>query len=186
MKKLLLAIAAIAMLLSPAVATAQQSTGTIAGLVTDATGGALPGVTVDARQIESGFTRSDVTNERGAYRLTALPVGNYVLTVDLAGFKRVERPGIIVNVAQQVDLNFTLEVGSIEETIQVTGETPAGPDHQLLGRRRRGREPHREPAAQRAPVRQPGDDDSGCRPRVPLRPDQEHAVLAADRRRQWP
>ena len=81
---------------------------------------------------------------------------------------------------------MTLKVAGVAETVTVTGETPLIETTLVVGRRRRRHRAHREPAAQRPAVRQPGGDGSRRRPRLPLRPDQEHAVLAADQRRQRP
>jgi hypothetical protein len=103
---------------------AQQTTGSLQGLVEDSTGGALPGVNVQARQLETGYSRLAVTDAQGVYRLTALPVGRYDVTVELSGFRTIERQGIVINVGQVVDLNFSLEVAAVAETIQVTGATP--------------------------------------------------------------
>ena len=79
-----------------------------------------------------------------------------------------------------------MRIAQVSENVTVTAEIAAG-RHHLVGRRRRRRHaPRREPAAERPAVRQPRGHDSGRRPRLPRRPDQEHAVLAADQRRQRP
>jgi len=69
------AIALVVACLLAGSASAQQTTGNITGRVTDAQGGALPGVTVAARQVETGFSRTSVTDGEGVYTLTGLPVG---------------------------------------------------------------------------------------------------------------
>ena len=68
-------------------ALAQSTTGSIIGTVRDSTGGALPGVTVTAVNQSNGATRETVTDELGAYRVTALNPGLYTLTVSLTGFR---------------------------------------------------------------------------------------------------
>jgi len=105
-------------------ALAQQTAGTVRGLVLDTSSGAMPGVTVEARQAGTGFTRTVVSDAQGAYSLTSLPVGNYTVVLDLSGFKRIEKKDIVVNVGQILNLNFTMEVASVAETVTVTGETP--------------------------------------------------------------
>jgi hypothetical protein len=105
-------------------ALAQQTMGTVRGLVQDATNAAMPGVTVEARQVGTGYLRTVVSDAEGAYSLTALPVGTYDLSVDLSGFKRIEKKGVIVNVGQILNLNFAMEVASLAETVNVSGETP--------------------------------------------------------------
>src|SRR4030095_11788212 len=78
-------------------AFAQQTTGNISGRALDPQGGAMPGVSVPARSPQPGFTRAAATDAEGVYRLSALPVGNYDLTVELQGFSTMERKGIVVN-----------------------------------------------------------------------------------------
>ena len=68
----------------------------IVGTVKDSTGGVVPGVTMTARNIETGLARTDVTNQVGDYRLPALPPGTYKLTAELQGFKTETRPDILL------------------------------------------------------------------------------------------
>ena len=72
----------------------------------------------------TGFVRTDVTDGEGIFRLTALPVGNYDLTAELSGFSKIENKGIVVNVGQTLDLNLTLKLAAVSETISVRAETP--------------------------------------------------------------
>jgi len=119
--------AALALLLCALVvapAFAQQTSGNISGLVRDEQGAGMPGVSVTATNASTGFSRTVTTEAAGSYRLTALPVGVYVVAVEITGFQKIDRQGIIVNVGQEVDLDFTLKVASVEETITVTGESP--------------------------------------------------------------
>ena len=105
-------------------AAAQQTTGNITGRVLDDQGAAVPGATVTATSTETGFVRTDVSDAEGIYRLNALPVGAYDVVTDLQGFTRVEQKGLVVNVGQNIELNVTLKVAQIAETITVTGESP--------------------------------------------------------------
>ena len=165
---------------------AQQTTGNITGRIVDDQGAAVPGVTVTARNAQTGFTRTDTSDAEGIYRLNAMPVGTYDITAELQGFSRIESKGIVLNVGQTHDINLTLKVASLQETVTVSGETPIIEIDLILGWRRRGHRADREPAAQRPAVREPRRDDSRRRPRIPLRSDEELAVLAADQRRQRP
>jgi hypothetical protein len=120
-------IVAMIALCSTALATpamAQQTTGSITGRIVDAQGAAVPGVTVTTTQTQTAFTRTDVTDAEGIYRLPALPVGTYDITAELQGFSKVENKGVIVNVGQTLDIAMTLKVASLAESITVTGETP--------------------------------------------------------------
>jgi hypothetical protein len=111
-------------LLGCASAFAQQTTGNIAGRVVDQQGAAIPGATVTAKSATTGFTRTEITDAEGIYRLSALPVGIYDVTADLTGFTTVSKKDIEVNVAQTQNVDFPLKVAAVAETVNVTGASP--------------------------------------------------------------
>jgi hypothetical protein len=109
-------------LLSPAVSYAQSN---IAGLVTDATGAILPGVTVEAKSpalIEQ--SRSVVSDGNGRYRIEDLRPGTYTVTFSLPGFSQYVRDGIVLESNFTASINAQLKVGSLEETVTVSGASP--------------------------------------------------------------
>ena len=110
------------MLLLPATAWAQSG---ITGVVRDTSGGILPGVTVEAASpaLIAG-TSVTVTNEEGRYRFVDLRPGSYSLTFCLTGFQSLRRDGIELQAEFTATVNAELAVGSVEETITVTGEPP--------------------------------------------------------------
>ena len=115
---------AVLILLSAAVSRA-QTLGTIAGVVKDASGAVLPGVTVEVASpalIEK--TRSAVTDGAGQYAIISLPVGTYSVTFALEGFSTVKRAGIDVLANFTAPINAEMKLGQIAETITVTGESP--------------------------------------------------------------
>lgn len=115
-------LALTALVLVPASAFGQAS---IAGLVKDTSGAVLPGVTVEASSpalIEK--VRSVVTGGTGQYRIEILPPGTYSLTFRLSGFSTVKRDGIQLTGTFTATIDADLRVGTVEETITVTGETP--------------------------------------------------------------
>src|SRR5207302_10020367 len=116
--------AACLLLLASATAFAQQTTGNIAGRVLDQQGAAVPGVTVTAKSPSAGFTRSDVSDAEGLYRLTGLPVGAYDLTAELQGFTTVQKKAVDVSVSQTLSLDFGLRLASLAETVNVSGTVP--------------------------------------------------------------
>ena len=125
MRRILITAWALAVLaFVPAVASAQQTTGNITGRITDDQGAAVPGVTVTGKNTETGFTRSDVSDGEGIYRLTALPVGTYDITAELQGFSKFESKAIVLNVGQTLDVNVALKVATLQEAITVSGATP--------------------------------------------------------------
>lgn len=113
----------------PAVADAQTSEATISGVVTDATQGALPGVTVTAIHGQTGQRHSATTNAEGFYVLRPLPIGPYVIEAELSGFQRYRREGLSMTTGGTVPLDIKLSLGELTDTITVRGEAP------LLGAR---------------------------------------------------
>src|SRR5262245_11545977 len=93
------------------VAAAQTNTGQISGIVRDAQGGVLPGARVVAEHVDSGARVEFPTDEDGRYLLASLRVGMYVISVELPGFRRVIRSGVVVGLGQTLSLDFTLDVG---------------------------------------------------------------------------
>jgi hypothetical protein len=99
--------------------------GTLTGTVRDASGGVLPGVTVEASSASlTERVRTVVTDGQGQYRIIELNPGVYSLTVSLAGFGTVKRDGIQLGGTQVLTIPIELKVGDLQETITVTGETP--------------------------------------------------------------
>jgi len=123
LNKWVLAVAAVAIaLLIPTAASAQAA---IAGVVRDASGAVLPGVTVEAASpvlIEK--VRSATTDGTGQYRITSLPPGTYSVTMTLPGFSTVKREMLDVAGEGIITLNGEMRVGGVQETITVTGESP--------------------------------------------------------------
>jgi hypothetical protein len=103
---------------------AQGDRGTIAGLVTDPSGAAAPGVVIEAVQEATNFKATTVTTNTGAYRLVNLPVGVYNLTAKAAGFQSYARTGIQIQVNQTATVDIGLRVGEVTETITVEGGAP--------------------------------------------------------------
>src|SRR6187397_319858 len=116
--------AAMMVLLTCASVFAQGVSGTITGRVVDQQGAAIPGVTVTAKSTTTGFTRSEVSDAEGVYRLSAMPVGIYEVTAELQGFATVSKKDVEVNVAQTQAVDFPLKVAQLAETVNVTGATP--------------------------------------------------------------
>jgi hypothetical protein len=109
-------------LLLPSIAFAQAS---ITGVVKDASGAVLPGVTVEAASpvlIEK--VRSTTTDGSGRFQMVDLRPGTYTVTFTLAGFNAVKREGVTLSGSAATVVDADLRVGALEETITVTGETP--------------------------------------------------------------
>ena len=112
-----------AIFLLPGTSRAQVA---IAGVVKDTTGAVLPGVTVEASSpalIEKA--RSVVTDTAGQYKIVDLSPGAYEVTFTLPGFKTVHRTGIVLEGTFTAQVNPDMQVGAVEESVTVTGQTPA-------------------------------------------------------------
>lgn len=124
LRRLLCVAATFVLSTQPAVGQTVIS-GAIAGVVTDATGAVLPGVTVEAASpalIEK--VRTAVTDDRGLYRVVDLRPGTYTVTFTLPGFSTFRRDGLELTTAFTATVHAELRVGSVEETVTVTGESP--------------------------------------------------------------
>src|SRR5512135_1102103 len=125
MNRVIRTICVVGALLALAVTASAQELGTIAGVVKDASGAVLPGVTVEAASpalIEK--VRAVVTDGSGQYRIINLPPGTYSVTFSLTGFSNVRREGLEVSVGVTSQVNADMKVGAVAETITVTGEAP--------------------------------------------------------------
>jgi hypothetical protein len=103
---------------------AQVATGTILGNVTDSSGGAVPGATVTATNVDTQASRDTVTDESGQYALRLLPLGNYKVDVTLTGFKTFSQTGIVLEVGRNARIDATIEPGNVAESVSVVGDAP--------------------------------------------------------------
>jgi hypothetical protein len=117
-------LASLALLLGAPIAQAQQTTGAITGLVTDASGAVLPGVTITLTGERLAAPQTQVSDATGAYRFDRLSPGTYGVKFELQGFRTVDRPDVRISAAFVATINGKMEVGSVSETITVTGESP--------------------------------------------------------------
>jgi hypothetical protein len=104
-------------------ASGQTFTGGVRGVVSDANG-VIPGVTVTLTNEATNVARDTVTNDVGQYNFPAVPPGTYAIRTSLTGYKSSERTGLRVGTQQFVTIDLMLEVGTLQETITVTGEAP--------------------------------------------------------------
>jgi hypothetical protein len=105
-------------------ATRAQVSASIKGMVMDASGAAVPGVTVTAKNVETGAVRSSVTDDSGRYLLLALPVGEYEVRVTKAGFRDAVRSGIHLVVGQEASIDLQLQIGTVTSELTVKSDAP--------------------------------------------------------------
>ena len=103
------------------VAVAQVSAN-LSGVVTDPSGAVLAEANVTARNVDTGFSRSTVTDSAGRYQLVALPVGRYEVRARKDGFAEGIRSGIVLAVGQDARADLSLRVGQVSEELKVTGD----------------------------------------------------------------
>ena len=110
--------------LSLGVAAAQVATGTIVGIVQDGTGGVIASATVTITHLATGQTRTTQTNDQGEFNAQFMPLGTYSVKVVAAGFESKQITGITLQLDQTANLTFKLQVGSVSQSVEVTGDAP--------------------------------------------------------------
>ncbi|MGH9309887.1 MAG: carboxypeptidase regulatory-like domain-containing protein, partial [Vicinamibacterales bacterium] len=123
MRTFVVILTALIVLAGTGPASAQVTTGTLVGTVRDPSG-IVPGATVTVREVNRGTSSTYVTDETGSYTAPFLTPGTYAVEVNVQGFKKWVREGVILQVNQRARVDVTLEVGGIEETTNVIAEAP--------------------------------------------------------------
>jgi hypothetical protein len=100
-------------------------TGTITGTVKDASGGVIPSTKITATHLQTGRTRTVMTNASGNYTLPQLAIGDYEIRAEKSGFKLFDQKGITLNADTVLPLNITLQVGQMTQTLTVEATPPA-------------------------------------------------------------
>jgi Carboxypeptidase regulatory-like domain len=115
---------AASLVLLPALLLAQSYTASVRGVVTDGSQAAVPEAKVTVTDVNRNTTHSATTDASGRYVITALPPGNYELTVEASGFNKHSQPAFALQVQQQATLDVQLTVGAIATSVQVEGSAP--------------------------------------------------------------
>jgi len=124
MRMKVLAWAPILFLLAPGALWAQEGRGTITGRVSEVSGAVIAGAEVRVMNKETGATAVARSNESGNYTIPYLLPGTYALTVEISGFKKVERQGIEAHVGDALNIDIPLQVGNIAESVEVNATAP--------------------------------------------------------------
>src|SRR5271163_1756658 len=103
-------------------ARGQGTSASLTGQITDASGAAVTGATVTAKNTATNLAQTATSNAEGLYTIAPLPPGNYALTVEAKGFKRYVQQGVVLGVDISATQNVSLKTGSTQETITVTEE----------------------------------------------------------------
>jgi hypothetical protein len=102
----------------------QSDTGAISGTITDPNGAVIPGAAVRAVNDSTGREVVTRTTEAGLYAFPNLTVGPYTITAEQAGFRKLQRSGVELRLAQRITLDLQLEVGELQQSVDVTAEAP--------------------------------------------------------------
>jgi hypothetical protein len=115
MEEIMLQVLVAAMLLFT-----QTTNATLGGTVSDPSGALIPGVSITATNTQTGIVTTVLTNESGAYQFASLQTGIYNITAELPGFQTQGRNQVALGVSQQVRINFTLQVGTVAQSVEVS------------------------------------------------------------------
>jgi hypothetical protein len=113
-----------ATLVASAPVSAQVATGTVVGVVEDASGAVVSGAAITAVHVGTKETRQVRSNDRGEFNMPYLRIGEYAITAEAQGFQTQTQTGIQLQVDQTVKLEFSMKVGAISERVEVTGVAP--------------------------------------------------------------
>ena len=107
-----------------ATAVAQGERGVITGTVADAQGGVLPGVAVTVRNVDTGFTQTEVTGGNGQYRFGAVTLGRYEVKAELVGFTTATVTNLTISINREIRQDITMSLSTLTESLVVTGQAP--------------------------------------------------------------
>src|SRR6266851_3365197 len=93
-----------------------------ASLANDQQGASMRGAQVEVRNTGTNAVFRAVSSDQGYFSTPSLPVGEYTITAEMAGFKKEVRSGLTLQVDQKAEVNFTLQVGTVAETVEVSGQ----------------------------------------------------------------
>src|SRR5208282_5851349 len=112
------------MFLGGRAAIAQVDTGALLGTVKDASGAVIPNAKVTLTNQGTSLVQATTTREDGTYIFTPLRIGTYTVEAESAGFEKARNAGVVVNIQQQVVVDFTLVPGAVTQTVEVTSQAP--------------------------------------------------------------
>ncbi|MGH9433973.1 MAG: carboxypeptidase regulatory-like domain-containing protein, partial [Terriglobia bacterium] len=124
MRRLTTALIVLLWMGAPAGLQAQVDTATLVGTVRDATGAVIPSATVTATNLDTNIKTAVKSGPDGNYVITPLKISRYAVTAEANGFKTETRENIVLNVEDRLRIDFDLQVGTVSQTVEVTGQAP--------------------------------------------------------------
>jgi carboxypeptidase family protein len=104
--------------------SAQVATAELTGTILDSSGAAIGGANIRATNVATNVSRETTSDNTGNYRIPLLPPGDYTVSVEAPGFRKLVQTGITLQINQQARLDLTMQVGQVSETLEVTGQAP--------------------------------------------------------------
>jgi Carboxypeptidase regulatory-like domain/TonB dependent receptor-like, beta-barrel len=123
-KRTSLSLAFLCLVITAGTAFAQVDTASVVGTVRDSSGAVLAGATATATNIDTGIKTTVKSGEDGNYVITPLKIGRYTVSAEATGFRKEVRENIVLDVQQRARIDFNMQVGSVTETANVSGEPP--------------------------------------------------------------
>jgi len=117
-------VAAVSVFVNAPESVAQTVAGRILGTIRDSQGAVVPNASVSAKNLETGAERTILSDASGGFNITSVPAGSYEVTVSAPGFQKEVRSGVTLTVGATLRVDFTLNVGVVQEQVVVTGEAP--------------------------------------------------------------
>jgi hypothetical protein len=117
-------VAAVSLLVKAPRSGAQTVTGRILGTILDSQGGVIPNASVSAKNVETGAERTTTSDASGGFNIVSVPAGSYEVAVSASGFQQEVRSGITLTVGASLRVDFTLNVGVVQQQVVVSGEAP--------------------------------------------------------------
>src|ERR1041385_6993869 len=114
----------LSLLLGAAGAAAQETRGDISGTVTDPEGAIIPQVAVTVTNVDTNVRTQVVTGANGFYLAPLLITGNYEIVAEAPGFKKLVRSGLSLRLGQHMEINLTMDVGAVNESVTVSAAAP--------------------------------------------------------------
>src|SRR5215470_8630152 len=111
------------LVLSIVISSFAQTQAGVSGVIHDASGAVIPGVSVTITNPETNFARTAISNEAGVYNLPGLQPGKYNIKVELPGFRTITQNDVELQIQQSARIDFTLQVGDLSQTVEVEGTT---------------------------------------------------------------
>src|SRR5215831_7103630 len=114
----------LALLFTPRLSLAHTVAGRIVGTIRDPQGAVIPNASVSAKNLETGAERTTLSDASGGFNITSIPAGSYDMAVSAPGFQKEVRNGVTLTVGAALRVDFSVNVGVVQEQVVVTGEAP--------------------------------------------------------------